>query len=236
MEQAALARVGARLRRVPGLSPLLNGRAAAAVRLRRLVFARGDARRLREMAASGDLRVNVGCGPGRVEGWANTDLVPARGVLFMDAASAWPLPDGCAAAVNSEHFVEHLTREQAATYFAEAHRVLRPGGVIRTSTPDLRGTVEAYLEGDDAKLGAHRGHGYAARTHADLVNNYFYVDGHRQIYDYETLEDVLSRAGFVEIERASFGESRHDVLRGVDTHDSGPLRDLVLAVDAVKPA
>jgi hypothetical protein len=113
--------------------------------------------------------------------------------------------------------------------------VLRPGSVIRTSTPDLEGLREVYRERDPALLSLHREHGYAATCHGDLVNNYFYLWGHRHIYDLEKLSELLTDAGFERAERASFGQSSHEVLRRIDRHDVGALERAVLVVDAVKP-
>jgi predicted SAM-dependent methyltransferase len=107
--------------------------------------------------------------------------------------------------------------------------------VIRTSTPDLHGLCEAYLSGDPVLLETHRRHGYEARNHADMLNNYVYSWGHAHIYDFETIALMLETAGFERIERGAFGESSHPVLQGVDTHDMDELRDTVVAVDAVKP-
>jgi predicted SAM-dependent methyltransferase len=154
----------------------------------------------------------------------------------MDATLPWPFESGSGEAVNSEHFIEHLDIEGARAYFAEAFRVLRPGGVIRTSTPDLEGVYAVYGERDPALLSLHREHGYTATCHSDLVNNYFYLWGHRHIYDLEKLSELLSDAGFERVERASFGESSHDVLRDIDRHEVGALKRAVLVVDAAKPA
>jgi predicted SAM-dependent methyltransferase len=184
---------------------------------------------------SGDLRLNVGPGDNHLEGWVGLDLLPARPALGMDAARRWPVADEAAAAVNSEHLVEHLTPEGARAYFAEAYRVLRPGGVIRTSTPNLRGLCELLLEADPATLDVHRRHGYGAATHGDMINNYFYSWGHRRIYDFETLRHLLTEAGFTEVEETSFGTSRHAVLHGIDRHDPDRLERTVLWLDAVKP-
>jgi hypothetical protein len=107
--------------------------------------------------------------------------------------------------------------------------------VIRTSTPDLRAIVDAYLAADPATLTAHRSQGYEARNHADLLNNYLQMHGHRHVYDFESLELLLREAGFEQIERAEFGESRHPALRGVDRHEAGELSNLVVCADAVKP-
>jgi predicted SAM-dependent methyltransferase len=207
---------------------------AAARREARLVAR--DREWVAELRGRHDLRINVGSSGAHLDGWINADLLrdPDGLCLRMDATERWPFEDGAAEAVNSEHVIEHIERERAPAFLAEAYRVLRPGGVIRTSTPDLRGIAEAYLAGDPATLDAHRAHGYDARNHADLVNNYLQVGDHRHLYDYETLSLLLRDAGFVEIERTSFGESRHSVLRGVDTHEMDELSALIVCVDAIK--
>jgi predicted SAM-dependent methyltransferase len=185
-----------------------------------------------------DLRINVGSSSLHVPGWLSADLLrdPDARCIRMDATRPWPFESGSAEAVNSEHFLEHLDVEGGRAYFAEAFRVLRPGGVIRTSTPNLGGLCEVYRERDPALLGLHREHGYTASCHGDLVNNYFYLWGHRHIYDLEKLSELLTEAGFERVERASFGQSSHEVLRAIDRHEVGALEPTVLVVDAVKPA
>jgi predicted SAM-dependent methyltransferase len=184
-----------------------------------------------------DLRINVGASSSHLEGWLSADLLrdPEGRCIQMDATRPWPFESGSAMAVNSEHFVEHLEIEDAAAYFREAFRVLRAGGVIRTSTPDLEGLYSVYRERDPSLLELHREHGYTASCHGDLVNNYFYLMGHRHIYDLEKLGQLLMEAGFEGLERAGFGESSHPLLRGIDGHDVGALEQTVLVVDAMKP-
>ena len=172
-----------------------------------------------------------------IDGWVSADIVRDRrgNVLKLDATKPWPFPPESLSAVNSEHFIEHVSRRRAAVYLREALPALQPGAPIRTSTPDLEALSRAYTAADLAILEEHRRQGYQAENHADLVNNYFYCYGHRHIYDFATLADCLPAAGFERIQRARFGESEHEVLRGIDCHDGGPLNALVLAVDAVKP-
>jgi predicted SAM-dependent methyltransferase len=196
---------------------------------------RADRRKI-ERLPSGDLRLNLAPGANHLDGWVGLDLLPQRPALGMDAARPWPVRTGSAAAVNSEHLVEHLAADGVRTFFTEAHRVLRPGGVIRTSTPNLRGLCEILLEADPETLTVHRRHGYEAATHGDMVNNYFYMWGHRHIYDFATLAHHLSAAGFTEVEETRFGHSRHPLLHGIDRHDPEGLDRTVICVDAVKPS
>ena len=216
---------------------MLDARMAARTRRAARRQAKDGAVLLRERAAAGDMLLNIGAGPSPLEGWTNADIAPgpdASGVI-MDATKPWPLPDGSVRAVNSEHFLEHVDPAKAGFYFAEAFRVLRPGGVIRTSTPDLEGLAKAYLAAEPGSLETHRGHGYEARNHADMLNNYVYSWGHTHIYDFDTIALLLREAGFEDIARAEFGQSEHQILRGVDTHDMDDLGHTVVAVDAVKP-
>jgi predicted SAM-dependent methyltransferase len=202
---------------------------------------RRGAARDRELLASlrgrSDLRINVGSSSSHLPGWLNADLLrdPEEQCIRMDATEPWPFEPSSAQAVNSEHFIEHIGVDGARRYFAQAYRVLRPGGVIRTSTPDLEGLARVYLEGDPSLLELHREHGYEASGHGDLVNNYVYLWGHRHIFDFQKLAELLGEAGFESVERARFGESSHDELRGIDRHEVGALEVTVIAVDAVKP-
>ena len=40
-------------------------------------------------------------------------------------------------AVYSEHFIEHLTKDQGIEYFKEMFRVMKPGGIIRSVWPPM---------------------------------------------------------------------------------------------------
>ena len=205
--------------------------------VREVRASRRDRELVRSLRGRTDLRINVGSSSVHLEGWLSADLLrdPDARCIRMDVTEPWPFEAGSADAVNSEHFVEHVDVEGARAYFKEAFRVLRPGGVIRTSTPDLEGLCRIYMGRDPALLALHREHGYEATGFGDLVNNYFYLWGHRHIYDLEKLSELLGEAGFEQIERARFGESSHQVLRGIDRHDVGALERYVIAVDALKP-
>ena len=68
----------------------------------------------------------------------------ANGIRHCDATRHIPWPDGSVEAIYSSHMIEHLDRKDADMFLREARRVLRPGGVIRLSTPGLKNLVAAY--------------------------------------------------------------------------------------------
>jgi SAM-dependent methyltransferase len=74
--------------------------------------------------------VGVECDPGHLK--RGRELYPWLTILEGDATSL-PVPDGCADAVLLLDILEHLDEPKRAV--AEAHRVLRPGGVVIVSVP-----------------------------------------------------------------------------------------------------
>jgi hypothetical protein len=51
-----------------------------------------------------------------------------------------------------------------------------------------------------------------------VINNAFHAWGHQFLYDAETLEIDLRAAGFNEVTRESYNESRHPHLRQIEKH------------------
>jgi len=68
----------------------------------------------------------------------------SNGIGYCDATRHIPWPDASVEAIYSSHMIEHLDRHDADLFLREARRVLRPGGVIRLSTPGLKQLVAAY--------------------------------------------------------------------------------------------
>ena len=196
---------------------------------------RRDRERLGKLRSASGLLLDVGSSSLHLPGWLSLDIEPDEHGIRMDATKPWPFGDGSARAIRSEHMIEHLGYEEGLAFLREAHRVLEPGGVIRVCTPDLEGISRAYLERDPRVLEAHRRHKYVAPTWAHLVNNYARSWGHRFLYDFDALRQMLGESGFDQVERVRFGESRYGVLAGTDSHDMGELELLVVCVDAVKP-
>ena len=83
--------------------------------------------------------------------WTNLkfSLLPyprGRPIRHYDIRRPLPFADDTFDAVYALHIIEHLTPEEASKFVAEVFRVLRPGGILRISTPDLESAVRAYLE------------------------------------------------------------------------------------------
>jgi predicted SAM-dependent methyltransferase len=139
---------------------------------------------------------------GRTTGPDRIWVVDGGHFLEQDATRALPFEDGCFDRAYSEHFIEHIRPREAIAWLREVRRVLRPGGLMRLTTPDLRRYVEGYLDGRDAFFAEHRRRLEAAglppmeTRKAFMVNQIFRFWGHRWIYDVDELRHVLAEAGF----------------------------------------
>jgi SAM-dependent methyltransferase len=118
--------------------------------------------------------LQCGSGPQLRQGWLNTDMLHLRTrddkevqrgriavldnshyFLEHDATEPFPFADEAFDWVYSEHFVEHLHPGDTIAWLEDVRRILRPGGRVRISTPDLRKYVRGYLEDDGAFLRRH---------------------------------------------------------------------------------
>jgi predicted SAM-dependent methyltransferase len=101
----------------------------------------------------------------------------------------------------------------AIDWLTEVRRILVPGGRLRLTTPDLSAYVEGYLH-DNGFFAEHRRRLHTTSAGAPdmparrayMLNQIFYLWGHRWIYDLDELRYALTRAGFGEstITRCAF--------------------------------
>lgn len=193
--------------------------------------------RLRRRAVGG--RLNLGCGPDRRPGWINADL-GLTGDLHLDVTRRFPFADDTFALVYSEHLLEHLTEAGAANCVREAFRVLRPGGTLRLSTPDLAYFVAMYQATPEQSL-AHRKLNAevspwkyppdAVATPAQMLNDAFRLWEHRHLWDEADLRALLTAAGFEGIARYTPGQGSSPETTGLERR----LGDGTLVLEARKP-
>jgi SAM-dependent methyltransferase len=78
---------------------------------------------------------------------------PDVSVLPEEATSPWPLPPESVNVVFSSNFFEHLrSKEELGQCLAEAHRVLRPGGLLIALGPNIRFCYDVYWDFIDHHL------------------------------------------------------------------------------------
>jgi predicted SAM-dependent methyltransferase len=191
--------------------------------------------------------INCGSARGLFPGWMNTDLAHLRAwngdetqpgritlidgglhYLEFDSREPYPFEDESFEWVYSEHFVEHLDLEEVIGWLADVRRLLKPGGRVRLSTPDLRLYVEGYLDPGNGFFAEHRERLSKLRVFAEtgvpdrpawMVNQIFRRWRHRWIFDFEELAFAAERAGFdaAAVERRSFSEGAEPEVAALDS-------------------
>lgn len=170
-------------------------------------------------------KLQIGSGTNYLAGWLNTDIYPSNRIMFLDASKKFPFADCMFDYVFNEQFIEHLAYLDGVRFVQECYRVLKFGGKLRIFTPDLKFLVELYNENKTELQKEYimrvAAHGYALDTF--IINNFFYLNtprgwGHKFIYDYKVLEQLLFLCKFVDVKRCIVGESDDRNLRGIELH------------------
>jgi predicted SAM-dependent methyltransferase len=158
-------------------------------------------------------RLHLACGTNVMAGWANVDLEGPAAVIKLDLMRPLPLASGSMRYVYNEHFIEHIPRESAEQLLKECHRVLRPGGVFRVSTPDLATLVKEYASG---RLGFWGDMHWTPDSPCRMLNEGMRWWGHQFLFDAPELERSLRGAGFSSIKAVAWRQSEHEALRGIE--------------------
>jgi predicted SAM-dependent methyltransferase len=160
-----------------------------------------------------EMKLHLGSGRVNLTGWLNVDLDAPEADMHLDLRAKLPFEDQSVTHIYNEHFIEHITREEALSLLKECHRVLRNDGVFRLSTPNLKFIAISYLSRSVAEWGEL----WKPANPCFLMNEALRLWGHQFVYDAEELTQVLTEAGFDSVQFVKFGESSNDELVGLET-------------------
>lgn len=193
------------------------------------------------LASNETKKLQIGAGATSLEGWLSTDIAPqSNGVVHLDATKPFPFNDNTFSYVYSEHMIEHIHWRDGLFMLRECRRVLKPDGTIRIATPDLETLIglygsnghplnTKYIEWITDKF-LRDINAYKASF---VINNAFHNWGHQFLYDSELLEMAMREAGFIDIQRCSYGESDDENLRGIETHGKNVANDEMVAFETM---
>ena len=74
-------------------------------------------------------KLHLGCGYHIMPGWVNIDIDSIVADVHLDLRNPIPYSDKSILYIFSEHFIEHLSIEEARIFLRECYRVLVPKGV-----------------------------------------------------------------------------------------------------------
>ncbi len=190
-------------------------------------------------------KLHLGCGLNYIKGWLNTDLMPGKERFRLDVSKDFQFPDNTFDYAFSEHVIEHMPYEVGKKMLVGCFKSLKPNGVLRISTPDIKFLIDLY---QNDKNGRNREYiewnaknfikDQAPHNAISVVNNYVRDWGHQYIYDVKSLSNLLEAIGFTDIKELELGKSSHENLAGLENetrHPAGFLALESLVLEARKP-
>lgn len=84
------------------------------------------------------MKLNLGCGSGKIEGFINVDIDPLMEPdLVADITKSLPYNSGSVSEIVMFHAIEHLRKELHVRIYMEMYRILEPGGKFILSYPEF---------------------------------------------------------------------------------------------------
>lgn len=110
-------------------------------------IARGKAVRSRRRVTELPRLLHLGAGAVHIPGWTNVDIDWRTNPDVVDnALTLKKFPSGHAEAIYACHVLEHLSHDEVPEVLSRWREVLRPGGELRISVPDLDRIVKIYFD------------------------------------------------------------------------------------------
>ncbi len=132
-----------------------------------------------------------------------------RSLRYLDVSRRFRFPSSSFECVYCSHLLEHLDPDIAERCLLEVHRVLQPAGIVRLAVPDLDQVIALYdpLDPDSFLAGVYEAH---SDRHSGSSR-------HRWQYNATSLEALLRRTGFREIQRREYREGLCPDLERIET-------------------
>lgn len=176
-------------------------------------------------------KLEIGSGTRPLEGYEHLDINPdSPCVEYVAAMDNIPVEDNYFDEIQSIHVIEHQPWKDTEATLTEWIRVLKPKGMIRIATPNLRWISESYLQArkgnrnpfmsDANKMTKEELERLTINGQIDvglwanfkIMSSGIKWDEHYACYDAVMLSDMLKRAGCSKTEIEHDGDSL--VLRG----------------------
>jgi SAM-dependent methyltransferase len=159
------------------------------------------------------MKLHLGCGNNKIVGWENHDI-------DVDITEPLPFLNDSADFIFTEHVVEHLTPTEAWNFFNESFRVLKRGGVLRTTVPDITKLWRLREDPDKVFEYIEFGikHGWTTGTFNETIRSIVLDNGHKSLWTAPLLVVSMLSIGFsIAYEQyVHISESSYPELQGLE--------------------
>jgi predicted SAM-dependent methyltransferase len=175
-----------------------------------------------------NVKLHLGCGNVIIQGFINVDVLPSiKGVeLVCDLNNLSLFKDEQADFIYICHVLEHFSTTEVPKIINEFSRILRPGGRLRISVPDLNKICSLYVKNIDWFYPPNNPWiGLLWGGQKDIY------DYHKTGFNYPYLEWLLTKTNFTDVKEVY----SNDDLGIVDASQNRlPFGEISLNVEAIK--
>lgn len=146
------------------------------------------------------MKLHLGCGKRYIPGFVHIDAIEYPHIDHVSTIDNLSfIEDNSVDLIYSCHVLEHFKRKNLASVLSEWRRVLKPGGILRSSVPDFEKLCEVYQKTKNINLviGAIFGR-----------QDYLY-NIHYNVFDYESFKTVLTSVGFANVNKYDWKNTEH---------------------------
>lgn len=156
------------------------------------------AMRMQPASDTNTVRLHLGCGPEKREGWINIDTQSEVKPDIVSSVDKLPMfYEGSVDVIEANHLFEHLTYDQALSALVEWSRILKPGGELFLEMPDLDACIRMLGRHKDPQgfdIGMIGIYGYPPMITSEGMSQV-----HKWGWTRTTLVEALRNAGFEQI-------------------------------------
>lgn len=163
----------------------------------------------------------VGCGHHRMQGFIHVEINTAKQFkkggnsgppeIIADITRHIPVKDNSVDLIFSRATLEHLTYHELINHFLECHRIIKKGGYVRMTVPDMDIMIENYQNKKEdleiAKIEGEISSDMPCENHTDLFINRVLYHDHYYLHNFDTLNRALKKTGFTNIKKVNPGQT-----------------------------
>ena len=138
------------------------------------------------------MKLHLGCYSKKIHGFINIDIrSDVEPDLVDDVFKLEKIKGNSVDLIYCCHVLEHANRQEALDAMKRWHEVLKTGGVLRLSVPDLEAVFAAYFYFKDLRL--LQNFLYGSQKHP--------YDFHYSGWDFQTMKEDLEKVGFKNVRK-----------------------------------
>ncbi|TRZ51001.1 methyltransferase domain-containing protein [bacterium] len=184
-----------------------------------------------------NIKLNIGCGPCGIDGWLNYDfgILPLLStfpvlksilikthllssfyqikwpeIKLVDIRKKFPLSNSSVKVIFCSQVLEHFEYWEAKHILSECYRVMKTGGILRISVPDIEKIISNYSTNKDKVGSAREFDKTVFGDEKDLKPNIvkklsiFFIRYHKWHYNYPYMCQLLKETGFSKIIKCGY--------------------------------